>query len=644
MSTLRLGSVASYQGKPSIPMAKPMTSPDIFAEAGLAESLHPLRLGLKSGCYRITYTPSRGLIYFSGTLRIDTSGGLTTISGDLYRFTRLMASLPITPELHLARLGIPIYGRSRYYSYLKGTDLKVRTAGFAISEVEITADEYVYAQPPAGAYSGTFTALPTRTVVMVLKPEKAPAGFSSTYLQGSLFVGGVEKGTVAIGWVSSFFRKATVEIDTLVGSVQPLAVPAIGGAGTESFKTAFATGGWDVAASYNQTNIPVPTGVTATTCWSDANLHQLMVANRKATTDLDREWHAHLIIVPGAMGCSRGKMYDSIDVPREGAMAYSDDGYPDDDSSWFGSAENQPARNVPRAFLRTAIHEIGHAFNLIHQFFAGEGGSDNSIMTTTPEVANMLRGPTTGEPGVFPDNISMEFNEHCRRDLIHLPDVAVRPGGISFLGASHASMPEADFDAVDGALELTLQPASSRISLGEPLGLKWQVTNKSKQILRIPKDLTPQGQHAFLSVRNPRGQLRIAPSFIVTTEHQRLIDLKPGKSLSGESRLFWSSNGFAFEEPGRHVVNLQIVWGVGQTAFGLKSAEEIWVDYPATARDNEMAATLLNPEVGKYVALGGSSHLAEAKARMTAAMEMTPEAADAAPTALRGFAGILPKR
>ena len=55
---------------------------------------------------------------------------------------------------------------------------------------------------------------------------------------------------------------------------------------------------------------------------------------------------------------------------------------------------NEKQRNVPRAFLRSATHELTHTFNQIHQ--EQETAADNSIMTTTPSVADVLGGPTTG--------------------------------------------------------------------------------------------------------------------------------------------------------------------------------------------------------------------------------------------------------
>jgi hypothetical protein len=80
---------------------------------------------------------------------------------------------------------------------------------------------------------------------------------------------------------------------------------------------------------------------------------------------------------------------------------------------------------------------VGHTFNQIHQEL--EGGSDNSIMTTTPSVADVLfsQGKT------FPNDINLGFNARVRRHLIHLPDPAVRPGAMDFFGAA-VNAPQAD--------------------------------------------------------------------------------------------------------------------------------------------------------------------------------------------------------
>jgi hypothetical protein len=640
-------------------------------------------LSLPGGCYRLSFRPKASFLEYRGTLRVDRTGAAPIVSGDLYRFlllppvvtetvvttatTRALgsgdhpepaasAAVGSLSEAKLAglslftrSLGIPIYPRNRYHSYLKGTALSVPVFSFGACAITITMQEYVYTQPPVGQFNGTFPNSPgSRTIKLVLTPAPAPLGYPSSYFEGRLYENNVDKGHVALGWVSKYFRRATIEVDTVVGAVAPQAV------GTESLRSIYAKAGWDVGVTYDQTNVPIPAGVNANACWSSADLHALMMSVRNPATNLDADWHMHLVVVPATMGCGRGVMYDTIAVPREGVASFCNDGYPANESSSFGTAAGQQQQNVPRAFLRSATHETGHGFNQIHQ--EQEGGADNSIMTTTPSVANVLGGPATGEPGIFPDNINLAFNEHVRHHLVHFPDIAVRPGGMTF-GSGHSStLPQADrtyFSASE--LELTVDADSSRIELGEPLQLSWTLTNRTDEALPVPNDLSLEAQHTFVDVTDDNGATRNMPSFVIRTDQTSMMALEPGESITERTRLFWSSNGFAFEKPGHFAIEVRVIWSIAGIPVGVKAAKHVWVNFPQTQLDNDAAADLLHPEVGKYVALGGgANHLTEAVTRLSRVMGVTEEADDRGalrtttaerPKALRGFKGVhLPRQ
>lgn len=641
---------------------------------------HLCRINLAEGCYELTIRPTLPFTTFRGTMRVERARGGTIISGDLYRYLSVVfpfepvataervnpvgprdagatpataaktsPSAALSTSLGLVaalRRRIPIHPRAKYHSYLKVTNIAqtpepVLSQDIGPCRLTLTAEEYVYTQPPAGSFNGSFPATPTRTVRLVMQPVPgSPAG--SPNFEGTLFEGSTARGQVTMQWVSTRFRRATVEVDTLAGAVAPQGVPSPSGSGTDDIRSAFASAGWDVAVQFDQTNVPVPAGVTATNCWSSADLHALMLAVRKPTTNLDAEWRMHLVVVPAKLGCGRGVMYDQIGVPREGVASFCDDGYPSNESSSFGTAANKRQRDVPRAFLRSACHELGHGFNQIHQ--EQEGGADNSIMTTTPSVANVLGGP----PGVFPTDINVGFNAHVRRHLIHWPDIVVRPGGMTF-GSGHSStVPSADrlyFSSDELALRIAVE--SDRIELGEPLRIAWSLVNSSTQPIPAPSDVGVAAQHAIIRVTNPQGVQRVVRSFEIRTDDVRIDDLQPGEERSADTRLFWSTDGFAFESPGRFQVEIDVIWAKDNVPLGVRATTEIWVNYPQSDAANDAAATLLHPEVGMYVALGGAPHLAGAIDRLTRiagrAGDGTEGGSDAAaPRVLRGYAGILP--
>ena len=253
-------------------------------------------------------------------------------------------------------------------------------------------------------------------------------------------------------------------------------------------------------------------------------------------------------------------------------------------------------------------------------------------MTTTPSVADVLGSATSGDPGVFPTSINLAFNAHCRRHLIHFPDPVVRPGCMNW-AAGHTTLggafaPSADEDRLfisEDAMSLTIKTQSDRIKIGEPLLMAWEVLNKSKEAIPMPNDIGTNIDFTSISVTDPSGATTDMPGFVLECEHSSIQPLEPGKKLAAATNLFWSSQGFAFDKAGKHIIDISIRWTKNGIPYGVHQSKEVWVDYPATDKDNEIATTMLNAEVGKFVALGGGAyHLKEAVSRIAKVVKVDP--------------------
>jgi hypothetical protein len=365
-----------------------------------------------------------------------------------------------------------------------------------------------------------------------------------------------------------------------------------------------------------------------------------MLAHRNPATDLDKEWRIHLMMVPAKLGCGRGVMYDQIDVPREGCASFSDDGYPSADSSNFGAAENKKQREIPRAYLRSATHEITHTLNQIHQ--EQETAADNSIMTTTPSVADVLGGPTTGAPGVFPDQINLGVNTTVRHHLNHMPDPVIRPGGWPFASWFGNSVPQAanhnQFDPAE--LDLSVSIADGRVAFGQPVEVEWSLTNRTSGELVVPNDVSLGGLFTAITITDSAGAPRAFRPFVITCDSAKLAVLDSGESVSASHRVFWDSEGFAFAQPGGYRLSVAVTWSAGGVPVGIEKDVELFVEFPTSDADNEATGLVLTPEVGKWVALGGDAyHLTDAARRLAA---LDAGARDA-PSRLRAaFSGLLP--
>ncbi len=653
----KTGKIIIPSAKKFTPSKKPIQADYIdrgdlsFNELDKPQVKYPYKFchtNLKEGCYSISINSSSFTLFnqgWHGTIRVEKADDGTCISGDLYKKVRrfLMTKKAFTgvsdhdlvradlrrPELlyensylefPFYKKKIPVYSRRSYYAYLLGTSAQLyaitRRSGPCAFSLDF--DLYEFEHDETG-FEGTFPFAPTKSIRLSL--EHTDIGNRYT---GKMFEGETELGTVTMEWVSGYFRKAYLDIHTLQGAEAPQGVDGPDGAGTETFRTIFDTAGWDLTVSYKAPDITIPASIAGTQdsdeCWDRENSHELLeTVSTYGPSKLDKKWKVHLLAIEGRLGCSRGKMFDNeIDptdigdtnnVAREAAVTYSDDGY---DHSNFGDNEDDLQKDTPRAFIRSAAHEVGHIFNMIHQ--NDEAGNDNSIMTTSPSVAGVLN-----DAGLdFPEDINLSFNALCRHHLIHRPDPWVRPGALEFTG-SLAGSPEADdvyiYDSSRMKMELTL--SKQNIKLGEILKVSWKVTNTSRNTIVSPERITDSSFTARVSITYPDGSIRFVRPVDANADIENpLTELKPGQSRASETTLFWNKKGFTFTNSGKHTIEINLMWANEGFYSCVNASEDLWVDYPVTVQENNVAALMLHEDVGRYVMLRGRKPIKKAIQRI----------------------------
>jgi hypothetical protein len=155
------------------------------------------------------------------------------------------------------------------------------------------------------------------------------------------------------------------------------------------------------------------------------------------------------------------------------------------------------------------------------------------------------------------------------------------------------------------------------------LHLEWELKNVSDKAIWLPGDLSVEDEFAEISVTKPNGDELQMPTYVIKCDSAFFIEAKPGDKLSATHYLFWSTQGFAFETPGKHTVNLEISWRSRGATVGKKASADVFVDYPVTEKENDVIAHMMTDEVGKYVALGGDAyHLKSAVDHIEAAMKI----------------------
>jgi hypothetical protein len=171
--------------------------------------------------------------------------------------------------------------------------------------------------------------------------------------------------------------------------------------------------------------------------------------------------------------------------------------------------------------------------------------------------------------------------------------------------SSAIAAPEASDVVWFDQLKVTVESASDQVVLGEPMELIFQITNTGKVSLPVPETLDLPSLVVRVNVTDPSGRITfMRPATINPCPHLSLVQLPPGKSIKGTTTLFWGREGFAFETPGRHVVEVIVLWNVAGVPVAAAGERAIFVSYPVSQTDNKAAALLLDPEVGKAIATG----------------------------------------
>jgi hypothetical protein len=380
---------------------------------------------LKTGAWLITYQPSApNSQRYRGGLRVTSNNGETFISGDLYNGTT---------EANPAD-GIPILPRKNYEFFVRTTgytqganrafSLNMEFYRFLRFVERRTLNDTVWEDE---ARDGGY--------IVDLSPATAPSGYpdAQNYFEGQVKIAssGAVVGKFTMGWVNSFIRKITVEI----GTVKGLKIPESDDSGTRTWKTIFSEVGWDITVNVGNTSIPEPNP----NGFFDNNQQHRAMLDSRTPTDFDKEWKYYLLVVRHMVGVERGAMIDPTSehngLPREGTVLTTDwvwgtlwDGTPDTRYPWPESIKGKKFVELNDPWYRTAVHEVGHFFNLQHptEF-------ENDIMTDTQSYVEAGANGVTPLP--FPDNVTPEVFHFIPYQVFlmqHRPDIHIRPAYVDF--------------------------------------------------------------------------------------------------------------------------------------------------------------------------------------------------------------------
>jgi hypothetical protein len=531
-----------------------------------------------------------------GPMRIESrNANRLRISGDIYiESHRFDTGDPneVMPEgsLVIRKNWYPQLPPEKYSWYF-------RSQGVRYSNGELTFDlERHIWDPRADDFtqtdSGTVTLDCTRNTIT--HPSLPQATIQMT---GQATFGGTEFHATATK-SSSYYRGCHIETDVMTN--RHWTGTASTSNGDElTFDGVYRNAGLEFSAVIDEIDIPDDADLSAT------ELHQLLSSHRIQNTNWKNYWHLWLVIGSqlGTTG-TLGIMFDDQAPFREGTAAFYDPLF-SNSSIIDPSAQGKKIGEVPLAILRTALHEVGHAFNLFHpKHDTHPVPIGTTIMNQTGDVMGFA-SPTNP----YPNNATFAFHDHNSTSLIHSPDPQIRPGWTPF-GYSHGGTGNAPSEPNDLTfdrdtpqvedLELELSLPNEAYP-GELVIAAVRIHNTGDQTRDVTTALNLEEDYLTMHLTPPGGNPIELRDVVLVCSDRQTSPLEPDDYRSGYIQLLYTNQEYTFDQAGSYTIQAELDLG---DHVARSEQEEVLVRSPISENELELSARGLDTDVGRSVALG----------------------------------------
>lgn len=566
----------------------------------------PCNVGVLNGSWYLQLTPKgpHALTEIRGPMRIEVAPPKLRISGDVYVRKPgpgdgpVEILRPITEQpLLFGKNWYPQFSIEQYSWYFRSLGVTYQS-GKLVFKFERhlwnrTTQEFI-TQSNVGKDTG-FMQLDCREGDILTHPLLPQP---TLRLTGTAQIGGDAYDVVATK-TSPLYRGCAVEVDAMVNRAFPMSAATVGGAAL-TFADIFRTAGIDCAVTVDQTTLPDDLELTS------IELQTGLTTNRRPVSVADA-WRLWLLI-GSSLGGNFGLMFDDIEPFREGTAGFFDALLPGDPRI-DPAARNKKVGDVPEAFLRTLVHEAGHAFNLSHpKSDVHSVAVGTSIMNQTGDV---LLFATESSP--FPHNVLFAFDEHNRTSLIHSPDPQVAPGWKRF-GWGHGSLSSGIAEPADAAGFLREERPAGDVTLelditenifrGQFVSAQFTVTNRGTEPRTITSAINLSQGDLRLLLKPPTEELHDVRDVIIACGDRPHVTLAPRQSISGSAQIFYTNVGFTFRQTGRYFVSADLDLGDGTGAVARSNVATVVVRAPVNQDEEEIARLTMTLPVGRAFAFG----------------------------------------
>ena len=408
-------------------------------------------------------------------------------------------------------------------------------------------------------------------------------------------------------FASGYFRTVQWEQDSVAGAVPFISYdtgqqpqPAGSPARVLSVSSAYAEAGIELLAAGAPNVIP---GSFAGATWSDSELHNAMVNHFSLFADLP-QWRVWLLVASAHDEGYRGIMFDASDsFQRQGCAVFYD-----------AIQGADPASQ--RAALRTYVHELGHAFNLLHSWQkdladppaplgANQGFADLSWMNYPQNY--LPQGGGAGGTAAYWADFPFQFTDDELRHLRHGFYRNVIMGASAFGTGAAEIDPDVFAEPIvdNSGLALELRGRET-FAYGEPVVVELKLNTTDLRGRTTHGYLHPSDDLVSIAIRQPSGRIVLYQPLLrhcVDEDRQVRLDAN-GEALYESAYIGFGRDGFYFEQPGRYELRARYVGADGSRV--VSPVMSLRVRTPRSEEDERAGELLMGDEQGQLLALLGS--------------------------------------
>ncbi|OBP17032.1 hypothetical protein A5320_05590 [Rheinheimera sp. SA_1] len=450
--------------------------------------------------------------------------------------------------------------------------------------------------------------------------EASRSGGSLTYNNYKLTIsGGGATYSYKLQFQSIYFDSVDFEVDRVANAGSVVTTfdttshankPADLAAETISLASVYQRAGFDVSMSPHTSVIPIAdTGANGT--WSDSEMHNAMQTywQKFANKPQWSMWVLYAARHDSGRGLG-GVMFDDIGGNhRQGTAIFTDSFIQD-----APAGDAQAAAWRQRMVFWTAVHEMGHAFNLAHAWqkalgvVQGAPGDPWIPLANEPEARSFMNYPfrVSGGQSSFFANFRFRFSDDELIFMRHAPRRFVQMGNSNWFENHGFEAP--DLIRPGSAWQLSIRPnrLQNSYSFLEPVVMELKLQNVGQQAVAIDEHLLQDGQHVSILIQREGGDARLWRPMISRCHQEHTAALPAGAAIYGAHTISTTTSGWLIDQPGFYKV--QAALDLGHEVV-VSNVLRLYVAMSGSAEENRLAADYFTEDVARVLAFGGAPAL-----------------------------------